>query len=270
MLTMPDTHSPAAIAQAAYEAFVKRDRRTAEALFADDFRFTSPYDDHIDKATYFARCWPFGDQILGFDILSVTAAGNEALVVYECRPKSGKPFRNAERLRVEGRRITEVEVYFGALPSDTSEVDSGAESGKLREEAEIRQLLEHRGQALQAKDSAALSARVAPDTVAFDVVNPLQYVGVEETRKRAEDWLGSFDGPIGYEIRDLHIAAHGDVAFARCLTRISGNTPNGPLAMWIRTTMGFRKVNGEWMIVHEHNSVPFDPATGAASMNLQP
>jgi hypothetical protein len=31
--------------------------RAIEDALTDGFRFTSPYDDGIDKATYFVRCW---------------------------------------------------------------------------------------------------------------------------------------------------------------------------------------------------------------------
>jgi len=47
-----------AIARAAYEAYVSKDRAAIEALIAPDFHFTSPLDNRIDRATYFARCWP--------------------------------------------------------------------------------------------------------------------------------------------------------------------------------------------------------------------
>ena len=46
-----------AIARAAYEAYVAKNRAAIEKLIAADFRFTSPLDNQIDRATYFARCW---------------------------------------------------------------------------------------------------------------------------------------------------------------------------------------------------------------------
>jgi ketosteroid isomerase-like protein len=42
------------------------------------------------------------------------------------------------------------------------------------------------------------------------------------------------------------------------------------LDMWWRSTAGFRKIDGRWRITHEHNSVPFDPQTGKASLDLEP
>ena len=51
------THKDAvSIARSAYDAYVSKDRATIEALLADDFNFTSPLDNRIGRATYFARC----------------------------------------------------------------------------------------------------------------------------------------------------------------------------------------------------------------------
>lgn len=41
-----------------FAAYQSKDRKALADLFAEDFTFTSPYDDAIDKATYFERCWP--------------------------------------------------------------------------------------------------------------------------------------------------------------------------------------------------------------------
>jgi hypothetical protein len=42
---------------------MSNDRKVVEDALTDDFRFTSPYDDRIDKATYFERCWRNSDWI---------------------------------------------------------------------------------------------------------------------------------------------------------------------------------------------------------------
>ena len=40
--------------------------------------------------------------------------------------------------------------------------------------------------------------------------------------------------------------------------------------MWIRATLCYRKIDGKWMVTHEHVSVPFDPESGQASLDLKP
>jgi hypothetical protein len=41
-----------------YAAYVAQERGAIEPLIAEDLTFTSPLDDHIDRATYFERYWP--------------------------------------------------------------------------------------------------------------------------------------------------------------------------------------------------------------------
>jgi ketosteroid isomerase-like protein len=41
-----------------FEAYRTKDRALIEELLADDFTFSSPDDDRIDRVEYFARCWP--------------------------------------------------------------------------------------------------------------------------------------------------------------------------------------------------------------------
>lgn len=142
---------------------------------------------------------------------------------------------------------------------------------KASDEAQIRTLIETRVKAVHAKDINGAMESITPDLLSFDVVNPLYYRGEEQERKRAQEWFSSFQSPIGYEIRDLVIATGDDVAFSHCLNRYSGTTTNGgELGMWVRVTTCYRKIGGQWMITHEHQSVPFDMESGKASLDLEP
>ena len=105
-----------ATARASYDAYVAKDRAAIEALIADDFHFTSPLDNRIDRATYFARCWPNSEAITGFDFINLVPDGNRVFVTYEGRA-DGRRFCNTEILTVRDGRITDAEVYFGwSLP----------------------------------------------------------------------------------------------------------------------------------------------------------
>jgi uncharacterized protein (TIGR02246 family) len=138
-------------------------------------------------------------------------------------------------------------------------------------EDQIRALVDDRVRAIHQKDVAALVARTAPDIVSFDALPPLHRTGAEAIRARAEEWFGGYDGPIGYEVRDLRITAGDDVAFAHYLYRVTGTLTGGAVVdMWVRTTMGLRQAEGVWVITHEHNSVPFDAASGKAALDLTP
>jgi len=102
-----------AIARAAYQAYVSKDRAAIEALISPDFHFTSPVDNRIDRATYFARCWPNSETLSGFDFINLVADGDRVFVTYEGRRANGRRFRNAEVVTVRKNQIVDVEVYFG-------------------------------------------------------------------------------------------------------------------------------------------------------------
>jgi len=102
-----------------FSAFQARDRAAMEKLLSDDFTFTSPFDDRLDKAAYFARCWPQAQRFRQFEIETLCDRGDEAFVRYECAIETGPRFRNLEYFRIEGERICEVEVYFGSLPDES-------------------------------------------------------------------------------------------------------------------------------------------------------
>jgi ketosteroid isomerase-like protein len=104
---------PVSIARRAYQAYVETDRAAIEAVIADDFHFTSPLDNRIDRGTYFARCWPNSTTISGFEFINLVGDGERAFVTYEAQTTSGRRFCNTEILTVRGGKIVEVEVYFG-------------------------------------------------------------------------------------------------------------------------------------------------------------
>jgi uncharacterized protein (TIGR02246 family) len=138
-------------------------------------------------------------------------------------------------------------------------------------EAEIRALIDDRIKAVRAKDVDAAVSNIAPEVLSFDVVNPLQNVGSGASRKRAEEWFASFEGPIGYEIRNVSVTVGDEVAFSHGLSHVFATRKDGgELDMWWRTTLGFHKAGGKWLVTHEHNSVPFDMKTGKASLDLKP
>jgi ketosteroid isomerase-like protein len=101
-----------------FAAYLANDRKAVEAAFTDDFRFTSPYDDEIDKATYFERCWRVPDWIELQTLETIMVEGEAAFVTYRCVAKGGKSFRNTEFFRFEGDRIRRIDVYFGATYQD--------------------------------------------------------------------------------------------------------------------------------------------------------
>jgi hypothetical protein len=107
------TNDPIAVARASYEAYVRKDRTAIETLIADDFHFTSPLDNRIDRSTYFKRCWPNSQRINAFDYINLVAGGDLVFVTYEGSNVDGGRFRNTEILTIRGQKIVQAEVYFG-------------------------------------------------------------------------------------------------------------------------------------------------------------
>jgi ketosteroid isomerase-like protein len=95
---------------------------------------------------------------------------------------------------------------------------------------------------------------------------------MDASRKRVETWFSSFQGCIGFEIFHLSITTGNDLAFSHGLCQVNvtmaGN--GGKLDIWWRATVCCRKVECKWMITHEHNSAPFNPESGNASIDLKP
>ena len=88
-------------------------------LISDDFTFTSPYDDTIDRAKYFSRCWPNSDRFSDFRIERTAEDGaGGVFVTIACNVKDGQFFRNTEYLKVQDGQIVSVNVYFGATYRD--------------------------------------------------------------------------------------------------------------------------------------------------------
>jgi ketosteroid isomerase-like protein len=103
-----------------FAAYRSKNRQAVEALLTDDFRFTSPYDDEIDRATYFEKCWPNSERIQTNVVEKIVGDGNEAFVTYRCVTKAGDEFRNTEFFTFNEDRISHISVYFGASYRDGS------------------------------------------------------------------------------------------------------------------------------------------------------
>ena len=137
--------------------------------------------------------------------------------------------------------------------------------------AELRAFIETRAQAVRAKDIETAAACVSPGVILFDVVDPLEYRGSDALAKRSQQWFASFDGPIGLEMRNLVVTASRNIGFSHSLNRVTAATTDGrKLEMWWRSTTCYSKTGGAWKVTHEHNSVPFNPENGKASLDLEP
>lgn len=140
-----------------------------------------------------------------------------------------------------------------------------------KDEVLIRELLDNWADAVNNKDIEAVMACYAQDVVAFDMIPPLQFTGKEAYRKNWELGFEMCQGNGNFESYDLRIAVSGDTAFCHRLNHMSGTDKNGQsFDCWVRWTVGFRKIDGRWLITHEHISAPMDMETEKVLMNLKP
>lgn len=142
---------------------------------------------------------------------------------------------------------------------------------RIADEGQIRARIDELVVAIRAMDLERAMACYAPGVVSFDIEPPLQHAGAEAKRKNWTNVFSIYRPPLDYEIRDLAIVADGSVAFAHGLVRISGTLTNGHKAeRWFRSTTCFRRIDGTWLIAHDHVSAPLDLASGRALLDLQP
>lgn len=108
------TDKPEAVVRAAFQYYLAQDHDSAFALYGDDFSFTSPQDDHIDKAAFFDRCFPTASRVTAQRMLHVTPADDETVFVYyEYDLPTGDTHRNMEAITVRDGLIRDVQVFFG-------------------------------------------------------------------------------------------------------------------------------------------------------------
>ena len=139
------------------------------------------------------------------------------------------------------------------------------------DQTQIVHLIDKWVTAVRSKNVEARMSNYSKNVSLFDVIEPLEYCGFDAVKKRAAEWFSTFDGPLDYEMYDLRLSTSGDVAFSHSLNHVSGTKKDGKkLDMWWRATVCYRKMHDQWMVTHEHNSVPFHPGSGKASLDLQP
>jgi uncharacterized protein (TIGR02246 family) len=139
--------------------------------------------------------------------------------------------------------------------------------------ADIKALVDRYVAAVKAKDVDSIMKVYVPDKtlLVFDVFLPRQYVGAAAYRKDWQDFIDSFNGPIGIEVTDLEIAADKMLAFSHDIERWTGTHKQGKkVDITVRVTDVYKKIKGHWLIVHEHNSFPVDPDSAKADLNSTP
>lgn len=140
------------------------------------------------------------------------------------------------------------------------------------DEAAIRALEESFVQAFNAGDIDAMMKHYTQDNFAlFDVVPRKQYLGADIYREAWTDMFSRFKGTPKIAITDLRITVDSNVGFGTSFQRVTGTDTQGhSIDRTVRVSNGYRKVGGNWLIAHEHVSVPVDFTTGRLVPTVKP
>lgn len=124
-------------------------------------------------------------------------------------------------------------------------------------EAVLRLRIDEIAQAIREKNVDRLMTFYAPNVVVFDVRPPLDTRGADAYRQNFEQWFGSFEGPLSFEFHELRVTPGESTAFCHYLALIVGARAGGRTSgYWARGTTCFERRDGEWLVTHEHISMP--------------
>ncbi|MBT1539567.1 nuclear transport factor 2 family protein [Ralstonia solanacearum] len=125
------------------------------------------------------------------------------------------------------------------------------------DEAQLRALIQEWAEAVRAKDVNAVMRHYAPDVVVFDVMPPLFVKGAESYRRNWQDWFDVLEGPADFQFVDLHLVVGAYLACCFSVNRLRARYRDGAKHdAQTRATVCWRKIDGRWLVVHEHASVP--------------
>lgn len=136
---------------------------------------------------------------------------------------------------------------------------AGRAGAQADDRAQINALYQQFATAFRHKDLNAMMALYIHDNTlfVFDVTTPREHVGWESYRDDWKETFGSIKGSPAFSISELVVTISGDVAYTHSIQSFSGNM--GKLhAAAVRVTDVLRKINGRWLIVQEHVSVPIN------------
>ena len=125
------------------------------------------------------------------------------------------------------------------------------------DEAQIRALIEQWSKAVRDENRAVIGADHDADILMFDVPPPFLSRGLNAYMATWETFFASAEKPVSFAFHDVEVTCGADVAFATAVGQCVNIDTNGkrePLEF--RLTMGLRKIDGKWRVMHEHHSLP--------------
>lgn len=125
------------------------------------------------------------------------------------------------------------------------------------DEQQIRDIIERWVKAVHERDYGGILAHHSADILMFDVPLPLESKGIEAYRKTWDLFFSCQSERIVFDILRMDVVAGSDVAFVTAMMKCDEILNDGNRADFkFRLTVGLRKIEGEWIILHEHHSIP--------------
>jgi uncharacterized protein (TIGR02246 family) len=128
---------------------------------------------------------------------------------------------------------------------------------RTEDEAAIRDLVTNWARAVRTKNLPGILANHSSDVLMFDVPPPVQSKGIEAYKKTWDLFFSWSHDPVVFDISEMDVTAGNDVAFVTAVMRCTGTEANGDnIELEFRLTIGLRKIDGQWIVMHEHHSIP--------------
>ena len=148
-----------------------------------------------------------------------------------------------------------------------------ADKSALSDEDQIAKALNDGCKAVVAKD---IDGMIAPfkktDTLTMFDFGPPRSRGWAQLRAANEEFVKEAATDTYCIYREIHpVILSTDAAYSWAIMSAGGTMKDGTkMDITIRSTDIWRKIDGAWRIVHEHNSFPTDMKTGMADMQSRP
>lgn len=128
----------------------------------------------------------------------------------------------------------------------------------MNDEQNIRRLITDWAAAVRAHDLTGILANHSPDILMFDVPPPIAARGLDAYMKTWDVFFSWAQDAGVFDIDEMEVTAGETAAFATALMRCAGTENGKRTKLRFRLTVGLRKIDGRWIVTHEHHSVPVE------------
>jgi uncharacterized protein (TIGR02246 family) len=121
----------------------------------------------------------------------------------------------------------------------------------------ISDLIDRWARAVRNEDLAAIRSDHDTNILMFDVPPPFLSRGIDAYMETWRLFFSNVEKPFTFSFEDVEVTAGSDIAFAtakgRCVNidRAGNREP-----LEFRLTIGLKKIDGKWRVMHEHHSLP--------------